>query len=365
MTTLQKEPRAIEGDKTLLSLDELSAAGLIAPGEKSALRPVAARYSIAVTQQIASLIDRSDPADPIARQFVPDRREILIQPGELADPIGDAVHSPLPGVVHRYADRVLLKLLTVCPVYCRFCFRRETVGRGKGDLLSIDETRAALDYIAANPQIYEVILTGGDPMALSPRRLRAVSDRLAGISHVHVLRVHTRAPTAAPGLATPEWLTALKASGKALFVALHINHARELNDEARAAIARLRDAGATLLSQTVLLAGVNDDAETLETLMRSLMSLQIKPYYLHHPDMAPGAGHFRLPLGRGREIYAALASRLGGPALPTYVLDLPGGFGKARVADNAAAPDGSGGWRIVDRAGRIHRYRDDGGAPQD
>jgi lysine 2,3-aminomutase len=358
MTTLLSSPDTVGDAKTLLSVDDLASAGLIAPADASALRTVAARYSIAVTPQIASLIDRNDPADPIARQFLPDPREAVTLPGELSDPIGDAVHSPLPGVVHRYNDRVLLKLLTVCPVYCRFCFRRETVGRGKGDMLSSAETQAALDYIAANPQIYEVILTGGDPLALSPRRLRAVAERLAAIPHVAVLRIHTRAPTAAPALVTPEWLEALKASGKALFVALHVNHARELNEAARIAIARLRDAGATLLSQTVLLAGVNDDAETLEALMRALMALQIKPYYLHHPDLAPGAGHFRLPLARGREIYAALARRVGGPALPTYVLDLPGGFGKARVAEAEAAPDGSGGWVIVDRAGHRHLYRD-------
>lgn len=365
MTTLVQKPRTGQDDKTLISPEELADAGLIAPTEAAALRPVAARYSIAVTPQIVALIDRGDPADPIARQFLPDRRELRALPGELADPIGDAVHSPLPGVVHRYADRVLLKLLTVCPVYCRFCFRRETVGRGKGDMLSREETDAALDYIAANPQIYEVILTGGDPLALSPRRLRAVAERLATIPHVSVLRVHTRAPTAAPALVTPEWLNALKASGKAMFIALHVNHVRELNDEARAAIARLHDAGATLLSQTVLLAGVNDDAETLETLMRALMSLRIKPYYLHHPDMAPGAGHFRLTLARGRAIYAALARRLGGPALPTYVLDLPGGFGKARVAAGDAAPEDSGGWRVTDRTGRIHIYNDGPAAPQD
>jgi lysine 2,3-aminomutase len=358
MTTLLSFPDTTAPDKTLRSVDELAAAGLLAPLEAPALRPVAARYSVAVTPQIASLIDRDDPDDPIARQFLPDRRELVVLPGELADPIGDDVHTPLPGIVHRYPDRVLLKLLTVCPVYCRFCFRRETVGRGKGDLLSSAETDAALDYIAANPQIYEVILTGGDPMALSPRRLRAVAERLAAIPHVVALRVHTRAPTAAPDLATPEWIAALKASGKALFVALHVNHARELNEPARAAIARLRDAGAALLSQTVLLAGVNDDVETLESLMRALLALQVKPYYLHHPDLAPGAGHFRLPLARGRKIYAELSRRVGGPALPAYVLDLPGGYGKVRVAGADAAPDGTGGWTIVDRAGRRHLYRD-------
>lgn len=358
LLTLPVPPAAGGDDKTLLTVDDLAAAGLIAPSEASDLRPVAARYSVAVTPQIVSLIDRNNPDDPIARQFVPDPRELLAQPGELADPIGDDAYTPLPGIVHRYPDRVLLKLLTVCPVYCRFCFRRETVGRGKGDMLSSAETEAALKYIAANPQIYEVILTGGDPMALSPRRLRAVAERLAEIPHVAVLRVHTRAPTAAPELATPEWIAALRASHKAIFIALHVNHARELNEPARVAITRLRDAGVALMSQTVLLAGVNDDARTLEALMRALMALGIRPYYLHHPDLAPGSGHFRLTLARGREIYAALARLVGGPALPTYVLDLPGGFGKARVAEAQAAPDSAGGWTIVDRTGRRHLYRE-------
>ncbi len=322
---------------------------------------VAARYSVAVTPEVAALIDPADPADPIARQFIPDRRELVVAPQELADPIGDAAHSPVAGVVHRYPDRVLLKLLRVCPVYCRFCFRRETVGRGKGDLLPEAQVTAALDYIAAHPEIFEVILTGGDPLMLSARRLDAVARRLAEIPHVAVLRLHTRAPTAAPALATQARLDALKASGKALYVALHINHPRELAaPEARAAIERLHAAGALLLSQTVLLRGVNDDAATLEHLMRALLALKVKPYYLHHPDLAPGTGHFRLSIAEGRRLYAELAQRVTGPALPAYVLDLPGGFGKARIAEGAATPDGAGGWRVTDRAGRVHAYRDAG-----
>ena len=161
--------------KTLRSLTDLMSAGLSPAGVDEKLRAVAARYSVAVTPDVAALIDRDDPADPIARQFLPDARELMTLPQELADPIGDDAHSPVPGVVHRYPDRVLLKLLTICPVYCRFCFRRETVGAGKGDLLGEPEVQAALDYIAATPKIFEVILTGGDPLMLSARRLASVA----------------------------------------------------------------------------------------------------------------------------------------------------------------------------------------------
>jgi lysine 2,3-aminomutase len=343
--------------KTLRSLADLMSAGLSPAGVDEKLRAVAARYSVAVTPEVDALIDRDDPADPIARQFLPDVRELMTLPQELADPIGDDAHSPVPGVVHRYPDRVLLKLLTICPVYCRFCFRRETVGAGKGDLLGEAEVQAALDYIDARPKIFEVILTGGDPLMLSPRRLASVAGRLAAVEHVKLLRVHSRAPTAAPELVTPERLAALRGSGKALYLALHVNHPRELSPAARAAIARLRAAGVTLLSQTVLLAGVNDDADTLEALMRDLLALGVKPYYLHHPDLAPGTRHFRLNIEAGKRLHAELSRRLTGIGVPAYVLDIPGGFGKTPVAGMEA--DGSGGFRVTDRTGRVHFYRDD------
>ena len=359
MTVVPKsneDSRRAASARVIASVEDLVAAGLLKANAAAALRDVEARYSVAVTPAVAATINRTDPDDPIAKQFLPDARELRTLPQERADPIGDEAHSPVPGLVHRYEDRVLLKLLTVCPVYCRFCFRRETVGRGKGDVLPTEEADAALDYIAAHQEIFEVILTGGDPFMLSARRLSSVARRLAAIPHVQVLRVHTRAPTAAPDLVTPERIAALNEGGKALYVALHVNHPRELSDPARAAIASLRRAGATLLSQTVLLADVNDDADTLERLMRDLVALGIKPYYLHHPDLAPGTSHFRLDLGEGRKIYADLARRLTGVALPAYVLDIPGGYGKTPVY--LAEPDGARGWRVPDRAGRPHRYRD-------
>jgi lysine 2,3-aminomutase len=341
--------------KALLSLDDLAEAGLSAPSDE--LQAVAARYSVAVPPEIAALIDRRDAADPIARQFIPDPRELIAQESELEDPIGDAAHSPVPGIVHRYEDRVLLKLLSVCPVYCRFCFRRETVGRGKGGALSGAELAAALRYVASHPEVREVILTGGDPMAASPRRLRDVAAGLAQISHVTKLRVHTRVPIAAPALVTAERISALQASGKRLYVALHVNHARELSEAARAAIARLRDADAALLAQTVLLAGVNDDASTLQALMRAVVALGVKPYYLHHPDRAPGTAHFRLTIDRGRGIYGKLKADLGADA-PRYVLDIPGGFGKVPIEEPHLVKIADGCWRAVDRFGVAHEYLD-------
>ncbi len=344
--------------KPLLSVADLVGAGLLPQARAPALSAVEARYSVAVSEELAALIDRADPADPIARQFLPDARELETRPQELSDPIGDDAHSPTPGLVHRYPDRVLLKLLTVCPVYCRFCFRREAVGRGKGDVLAPEAVAAALAYIRAHREIFEVILTGGDPLALSARRLRAAAEGLRDIPHVALLRVHSRAPTAAPELVTPERLDALSAGGKALYVVLHVNHARELTANARAAIARLRGAGATLLAQTVLLAGVNDDPATLEELMRALLALHIKPYYLHHPDLAPGTGHFRLTLDEGRRIYAELGRRVSGLAVPKYVLDIPGGFGKIPADGARLTREETGGWRALDRLGGVHAYDD-------
>ncbi|CAN2535201.1 hypothetical+protein [Methylocapsa aurea] len=349
-------PRSARNDATSKSVAELAAAGLLDPARAQALRAVEARYSVAVTPEIVALIDPADPADPIARQFLPDLRELETRPEERADPIGDDAFSPTEGLVHRYEDRVLLKLLSVCPVYCRFCFRRESVGLGKGAALSDEAIDEALAYVAARPEIFEVILTGGDPLALSARRLRAVAERLAAIPHVAVLRIHTRAPTAAPRLVTAERLAALRASGKAVYMVLHVNHARELSAPARDAVALIQTAGISTLAQTVLLAGVNDDVDTLEQLMRALVTAQIKPYYLHHPDLAPGTGHFRLSLERGRALYGALAQRLSGIALPSYVLDIPGGFGKVPLQRSHLEGDEKNGWIVHDRAGRRHPY---------
>lgn len=344
---------------TLRTAHDLIEGGVAQPERLAELERVAARYAVAVTPVMAELIDAADPNDPIARQFVPDAAELQIGPDELPDPIGDHPHSPLEGLVHRYPDRVLLKLTNVCAVYCRFCFRREMVGPGQG-ALSPEALDAALAYVAAHPDVWEVIFSGGDPLVLSPRRLRAVTERLAGVEHVKVIRVHTRVPVVDPDRVTPALVDALKIPGKATYVVLHANHPRELAAPVRAACARIVDAGIPMLSQSVLLRGINDDAETLGTLMRAFVENRIKPYYLHHGDLAPGTSHLRTTIEEGRSLMRALRGRYSGLCQPTYMLDIPGGHGKAPIGPDYLVPcdNGSGEmrYRVEDFHGDQHYY---------
>ena len=319
------------------------------------LDAVASRYAVSITPALADLIDVADPCDPIARQFVPSAEELEAGPGELADPIGDDVHSPVEGIVHRYPDRVLLKPVHVCAVYCRFCFRREAVGPGKAEALSPAALERALDYIRARPEIWEVILSGGDPLVMSPRRLREITDALAGIDHVRIVRVHTRLPVADPERITPDLVDALKASGKTTWLVLHANHARELTPSARSACARIIDAGIPMLSQSVLLRGVNDDPASLEALMRALVESRIKPYYLHHGDLAPGTSHLRTSITEGQDLMRAMRGRVSGLCQPTYVLDIPGGHGKSPIGPRYL-DDTDGAALVEDWQGQRHRY---------
>ena len=316
---------------TLRSPKSLADAGLFAPERVAALDAVAERYAVAVTPAMLRLIEPGDAGDPIGRQFVPDERELTILPDELADPIGDEAHSPVRGIVHRYPDRVLLTPTLACATYCRFCFRREQVGPGADAMLTRAELAAALDYIRTHDAIWEVILTGGDPLVLSPRRIGEIMAALGEMAHVKVVRIHTRVPAVAPERITPALVAALKRSGKASYVALHANHPRELTPKARAACARLIDAGIPMLSQTVLLRGVNDDAEVLATLMRAFVETRIRPYYLHQLDRAPGTSHFRVPIEEGQAIMRLLRGRVSGLCQPTYIFDIPGGAGKVPI----------------------------------
>jgi lysine 2,3-aminomutase len=341
--------------QTLRTSQDLARAGL-APIERVAmLERVAAQYAVAITPAMAELIDPCDPADPIARQLVPDPAELDLLANEHPDPIGDHVHSPVEGVVHRYPDRVLLKLTHTCAVYCRFCFRREMVGPEGLGALSPPALDAAMAYIAGRPEIWEVILTGGDPLVLSPRRLREAMRRLAAIPHVKVVRFHTRIPVVAPETVTEALVSALKSPTQAVYVALHANHARELTPAARAACARLVDAGLPMLGQTVLLRGVNDDAASLEALLRALVETRIKPYYLHHGDLAPGTAHLRTTLAEGQALMRSLRGRVSGLCQPTYVLDIPGGHGKAPVGPGYLGDDDGETW-VESPWGTRHAY---------
>jgi len=330
--------------------------------ELAALEAVAARYSVALPLPLAQLIDRDDPRDPIARQFIPAADELGQDESEIADPIGDDTYSPVEGIVHRYPDRVLLKLTHICAVYCRFCFRREMIGPDKPNALSPKALKRALHYIQAHPEIWEVILTGGDPLILSPRRLRSVAKSLADIDHVKVIRVHTRVPVADPARITAELVRSIKVKGKPTYVAIHVNHPRELTPAARAACARLADAGVPLLAQTVLLAGINDTPDVLGDLMRVLVECRIKPYYLHHADLAPGTAHLRTDIATGQKLVRELRGRWSGLCQPTYVLDIPGGHGKSPIGpsyiEDTRAPD----LVVEDFNGRRHAYPPRSGA---
>lgn len=341
--------------RSLRTPADLIGAGLAAPEQRGALEQVAARTAIALTPALVDLIDPADPRDPVARQFVPSAAELETAPEERADPIGDEAYSPVKGIVHRYPDRVLLKPIMVCPVYCRFCFRREAVGDADGTL-SAAELDEALAYVSGRPEVREIIVTGGDPLMLPPNRLAELVARVGRIRHVEVLRFHSRIPVAEPERITPVLAGALRPAAEsdlAVWVSVHVNHARELSPAARQGLRRLAEAGLPLVSQTVLLRGVNDSAEVLEELFRALVRNRVRPYYLHHPDLARGTGHFRLSIAEGQAIMRALRGRLTGIAQPTYVLDIPGGAGKVPLMpefwDEARG-------EVIDWQGRRHRY---------
>ncbi len=333
----------------LTSVDDLLQAGLVRADDAGDLARVAADFRVRLSAEMAGV-----DSPRVSAQFLPDARELIIRPEELVDPIGDLAHSPTHGLTHRYPDRVILAATHACEVYCRFCFRREVVGGSAA--LPDDDLDAALEYIAQTPAIWEVILTGGDPMSLSPRRIAAIMTRLSDIPHVQIVRLHTRVPVVAPQRIDAAMLDALRAR-PTVYVGIHTNHADELTPAARAAIARIAGVGIPMVSQTVLLRGVNDDAVTLETLFRTLLTLRVQPYYLHHCDLARGAGHFRTTIAAGQAIMAQLRGRMSGMGVPTYVLDIPGGFGKVPIGPEYLE-QGAQGYVVTDWQGQRHIYRD-------
>ena len=330
--------------QTIRDTAGLVAAGFVPEADAPGLDQVAERYAVAIPSALAGLV--THPDDPIGRQFIPHPDELHTAPHERADPIGDDALSPVPGIVHRYADRALLKPLLVCPVYCRFCFRREHVGPD-GGLLTEAQLATALQWLHDHPAITEVILTGGDPLLLSPRRLRHILDALQQIPHVQTLRIHTRVPVADPARLAS--LAPVLETDKPLWLVVHANHASELTAAAVAALRDVSRRGVPLLGQSVLLRGVNDTEVALEALFRAMLAARIKPYYLHQLDPAPGTARFHVPIAEGRALLAGLRGRVTGLAWPTYVLDIPGGHGKVPIG-----PDYLAGTTVRDPAGGSH-----------
>ncbi len=351
----QKKPVKFPA-KALTSVDALVAHGVVAPDTGASLRQVEENFSIRLTPETFRQMRSLDVHDPVFVQYVPSTDELHVGDGELTDPIGDEAFQKIKGITHRYPDRVLLKPTHTCQVYCRFCFRREKVGQ-VDEALNQGELAAALDYIARTPEIWEVILSGGDPLILSDRRLAMILDRLGQMEHVEVIRFHTRIPVVDPGRITDDLIATLTRKA-AVYIVIHINHPNELTDAVKAGLARLVDAGIPLLSQTVLLKGVNNDVEILAKLMRDLVRARVKPYYLHHLDKAKGTGHFRCSVEEGQKLMLALRGRPSGLCQPTYVLDIPGGHGKVPIGPVYLTPDGEESYIVRDYLGGSHTYED-------
>ncbi len=347
----------------LKTVSDLVDERLVPEGQRGTLEAVAQRYAIAVPPHLRQqILLEATPNGPLARQFVPDARELQARPDEVADPIGDNAHSPVKGIVHRYRNRVLLKIVRVCPVYCRFCFRREMLGPSGETMLTETEVVNALAYVARHPEIEEVIITGGDPLVLSPRRIENLTQALSNIGHVTKLRWHSRVPIAAPERVTRDLVSAISATDRQVRVAIHTNHAHELTRDARRACQQLKDAGFELLSQSVLLRGVNDDVDIITGLFEAFKDLSIRPYYLHQLDLAPGTHHFRVSIQEGQALLNVVRQRAPNLPQPDYILDIPGGFGKVPLADSHVRlvdrdQDGDI-YRVRDPLGSVHIYRD-------
>lgn len=290
------------------------------------LQAVARRYPMRITPHYLSLI--REPGDPIWRQCVPDPLELYDT--QFPDPLNEEGLSPVPGLIHRYPDRVVWVVSSVCAVYCRFCMRKRQVGCGGGKELASASHEASLAYIAGNPQVRDVILSGGDPLLLSDEALEHILSRLHAIPHLEIVRIGTRTPVTLPERITPALCAMLKRYHP-IYINTHFNHPTEITPESAAACARLADAGIPLGNQTVLLKGVNDDVKVMKELMQRLLAIRVKPYYLHQMDLVRGTGHFRTRISKGVEIMESLRGHTSGMAAPYYVIDLPGGKGKVPI----------------------------------
>jgi lysine 2,3-aminomutase len=292
-------------------------------------RALSGGFPLSITPYYASLIDPHDPACPIRRQVVPHADEASEVPGDLRDPLGEEANEVAPHLVQRYPDRALLIATDRCSVYCRFCTRSRMVGNGGGSR-SLEALEPAFAYLAAHPEVQEVIVSGGDPLVMKSERIAALLTRLASLPHIGDVRVASRTPVALPQRITPELCRALRAH-PSVWLMTHFNHPRELTDESRRACAMLVDHGIPVMNHTVLLRGVNDDAGVLEALFRGLVRTRVRPYYLLQADPVRGTGHLRTPLDVGIAIMEQLQGRLSGIALPKFIVDTPNGRGKVPV----------------------------------
>ncbi len=315
----------------LNSVEELSQVINLTAEERKALE-VEGLFRVDITPYFASLIDPDDPNCPIRRQVIPTDREIVPFQAMMEDSLAEDKHSPVPGLVHRYPDRVLMLVTTQCASYCRYCTRSRIVG-DPTETFSRQEFDAQIAYIESTPQVRDVLLSGGDPLVLAPRLLKMILERLRAIPHVEIIRIGSRVPVFLPQRITSELCETL-AQYHPFYMNIHVNHSKEITPELAEACDRLTRAGIPLGNQSVLLAGVNDSVHVQRQLVHDLVKIRVRPYYLYQCDLVKGAGHFRTTVSKGMEIMEGLRGHTSGYAVPTYVVDAPGGGGKIPVQPN-------------------------------
>ncbi len=329
--------------------------------EASAIRRHTGSLPVGITPYYLTLFERGNPDQPIRRTHIPVNDEYLRSPGEADDPLSEDGDAAVPGLIHRYPDRVLFLVTGFCSTYCRYCTRSRMVGQAGGEYqFSVPQWERAIAYIEAHPEIRDVLLSGGDPLALADEKLEWLLARLRGIRHVEFLRIGTKMPVVVPQRVTRS-LAAILRRFHPLWMSLHFTHPDELTEEVREACGRLADAGLPLGAQTVLLKGINDDVEVMKQLMHGLLMARVKPYYLYQCDPISGSAHFRTSIEKGLEIVRGLRGHTTGYAVPTYVVDAPGGGGKVPlVPDYVAGRDGDD-LLLTSYDGGVYRYPDPGG----
>ena len=324
--------------------------------ETAAIEEGGGMLPVAITPYYMSLLSHDDPSHALRRAVIPSTCEFVHSPGESGDPLAEEEMSPVPGLVHRYPDRVLLLVSDFCPTYCRYCTRSRVVGHG---VIQPAASRLAMafDYIRRNPQIRDVLVSGGEPLALSDDRLNWILTELRRIPHVEIIRIGTKAPVVMPQRITPQ-LTRMLRRHHPVWMSIHFTHPDECTPESSRACAMLADAGIPLGSQTVLLRGINDESAVMKKLMQKLMAMRVRPYYIYQCDPILGSAHFRTSVEKGLEIIRALRGFTSGYAVPTFVIDAPGGGGKIPVMpDYVAGRDGDD-LLIRNYEGAIYRYHD-------
>jgi len=326
--------------------------------ERFALSRFKTSLPLAITPYYASLLDRDNPDQPIRRTVVPTTNELMAAPGEKEDPLGEESHSPVPGLVHRYPDRVLFLVTDQCSNYCRYCTRSRLVGK-KGHKLASSgkQLEKAIGYIESHTEVRDVLLSGGDPLVLPDEKLEWLLGRLRRIPHVEIIRIGTKVPVVLPQRITPA-LTAMLKRYHPLWMSIHCTHPGEHTFEMTTACERLAEAGIPLGSQTVLLAGINDSVETMKKLVHGLLRMRIKPYYLYQCDPTIGTAHFRTPVSKGLEIYQGLRGHTTGYGVPTYVIDAPGGGGKIPLIPETVVGRDGHDLLLRNYEGNIYRYPD-------